>query len=94
MRYLLAALALTIALSTAAHADVGCTREGYRKLHSGDRVPTAACQANLLARVARDHGLRISDATIRRNPAARERVCETVGHDGRLVIACQLIDRY
>jgi hypothetical protein len=68
--------------------------EGYRKLRSGDRVPTPACQANLLGRVARDHGIRISDTKIRRDAGVRERICETVGHDGRLAIACQLIDRY
>lgn len=94
MRFLLAALASMIALSAAAHADPACTREGYRKLWSGDRVPTAACQANLLGRVARDHGLRIADAKIRRNAGVREKICETVGHDGRLVIACQLIEHY
>lgn len=94
MRFLLAVLASTMALSAAAHAGPACTREGYLKLRSGDRVPTPACQANLLGRVARDHGIRISDARIRRDAGVRERICETVGHDGRLVIACQLIDRY
>jgi hypothetical protein len=94
MRFLLAVLASLMALSAAAHAGGACTSEGYRKLWSGDRVPTAACQANLLGRVARDHGLRVSDSKIRRHPEVRERICETVGHDGRLAIACQLIDRY
>jgi hypothetical protein len=44
--------------------------------------------------VARDHGLRISDSQIRRNLAAREKICDTVGGDGRLVYACRIIDRY
>lgn len=57
MRLLLAVLASMMVLSAAAHARGACTTEGYRKLWSGDRVPTAACQANLLGRVARDHGL-------------------------------------
>jgi hypothetical protein len=57
-------------------------------------VPTPACQANLLGRVARDHGVRVWDAKIRQSPDVRERICETAGHDGRLAIACQLIGRY
>ena len=94
MRVMLATLLSAVALAGSAHAGGGCTTEGYKKLWSGDRVPTPACQANLLGRVARDHGLRISDAQIRRNPAAREKICDAVGRDGRLVYACQIIDRY
>ncbi len=94
MRLLLAVLASTIALTAAAHARGVCTSDGYLKLYSGDRVPTPACQAALMGRVARSHGLKVSDAQIRRNPQVRERVCERVGYGGRLVIACQLIDRY
>jgi len=94
MRFLLAVLASTMALSAAAHAGGACTAEGYRKLRSGDRVPTPSCQANLLGRVARDHGLRVSDAKILRHASVRERICEALGGDGRLLIACQLIDRY
>lgn len=94
MRILIGILMSTIALAGSAHAGAGCTTEGYKKLWSGDRVPTPACQANLLGRVARDHGLRISNAQIRRDPATRERICDAVGRDGRLVYACQIIHRY
>jgi hypothetical protein len=94
MRVLLAALASILALASAAQAGGACTTEGYRKLGNGDRVPTPACQAGLIGRVARDHGIRVSDAQIRRHVEVRERICDTVGRDGRLAIACQLIDRY
>jgi len=93
MRYLPAILLSTMALSTAAQAGGGCTTEGYQKLRSGDRVPTRACQAQLLGRVARSHGLRLSDAQILRQPEARKRICDTVGGDGRLAFACQLVER-
>jgi hypothetical protein len=43
--------------------------------------------------VARSHGLRLSDAQILRQPEARKRICDTVGGDGRLAFACQLVDR-
>jgi hypothetical protein len=87
----LVVLALVLVAPATGHASGrGCTVEGYQVKHNGDRVPTLECQAALLGRVARDHGLKISSAAILRNPALKETVCDAVGSDHRIQIACVL----
>ena len=93
MRLVIAILAPTL-LATAAQAGTACTSDGYLKLYSGDRVPTPACQAKLMGRVARAHGVRITDATIQRRPEAREKICDELGYDGGLAYACKIRDRW
>jgi hypothetical protein len=90
MKVVLAVLALTLALPAAGHAGRGCSVEGYQVQYNGDRVPTPRCQAALLGRVARDHGLRISNSQILRNPHLKETICDAVGGDSRIQIACVL----
>ena len=71
-------------------AREGCNEEGYKVSHSGDRFPTQACQAQLFGKVARDHRIRVRNARVLKNPAARHELCGMIGYDPRLQVACQL----
>lgn len=93
MRVTLALLAATIIFAGAGTAQA-CNEDGYKVLHSGDRIPTANCQSRLLGRVARAHKIRVSDSRIRKDPNAREYICDTVGGDPRIQVACALHDYY
>ena len=88
------AIVMSALLAAPAYAASSCTSDGYKKLYSGDRVPTPACQAGLMGRVARAHGAKISAATIRRRPEAREQICDTLGFDNRLSYACAIRNRW
>lgn len=76
-------------LTTSASAREACNEDGYRVDHRGDRYPTPACQARLIGSVARSHGVRVSDQYILNRPGAKQRVCDTVGYDSKLEIACR-----
>jgi hypothetical protein len=75
-------------LTTSASAREACNEDGYRVDHRGDRYPTPTCQARLIGSVARSHGVRVSDKHILNQPGAKQRVCDAVGYDSKLEIAC------
>lgn len=83
-------LASMFVLAGACEAREGCNEEGYRVTHSGDRVPTQACQAKLFGKVAQDHRIRVKSARILKYPEARHELCAVIGYDVRLEVACQL----
>lgn len=80
-----APLALT-ALAAPAEAKIKC-RDGYQIVNGGPIV-TPYCQDNLVAQVARQHGLKVSDAAVRNNPNTKREVCRFVGRDIRIYQAC------
>jgi len=41
-----------------------------------------------VAKVAREHGVKVSAAEIRNNPNLKRNVCQHVGRDNRIYIAC------
>lgn len=85
----MAALALTLAMPLAtreAHARIVC-RDGFQKV-AGNMIATPYCQDDLLAKVARQHGMRASAARIRNNPNYKREVCRLVGNDIRVSEHC------
>lgn len=55
---------------------------------NGSPIATPYCQDELVAVVAREHGMRVSAREIRNNPNVKRNVCQFVGRDNRLTIAC------
>ena len=76
-------------LTTSASAREGCNEDGYRVDHRGDRYPTPTCQARLIGSVARSHGVRVSDKHILNRPGAKAQVCDAIGFDSKVEIACR-----
>ncbi len=89
-RVLLAAVVAGAVLATLAQpamAKIGCTRDGFQ-IVQGNPIATPYCQDQLLARVARQYGLRVSDAEVRNNPNTKRRICRFVGRDIRVQPTC------
>jgi hypothetical protein len=80
---------LTVAALTAATGSAGAIEcnEDYQ-IVQGRPISTPYCRDNNLAAVARSYGYRISDATLRNNPARKEEVCRFIGSDIRVQTAC------
>ena len=76
-------------LSTPVGAKESCNEDGYRVDHRGDRYPTPTCQARLIGSVARNHGVRVSDKHILNQPGAKAQVCDAIGFDSKVEIACR-----
>jgi hypothetical protein len=87
MKIVLAMLVGLVLLPAPAGAKEACDADGYKR-DRGDRYPTPTCQAKLIGRVARSHGVRVSDRHILNQPDAKEQVCDAVGYDSKLEIAC------
>lgn len=83
-----AAIFVAVALTaTAASAKIRCSGDGYQRV--GDSwLATPYCQDNLVAQVAREYGVRVSDAEIRNNPNRKGEVCRFIGSDNRVRQAC------
>lgn len=85
----LAVFALPLAVMTFAQpalAKIKCL--GGNQLVSGSLIATPYCQDELVAHVAREHGMKVSAAAIRNNPNLKRNVCQFVGRDNRIYIAC------
>jgi hypothetical protein len=85
-----AIIASMIIFAGVAEAREGCNEEGYKVTHTGDRIPTQACQAQLFGKVARAHKIRVRSSPVMKNPAARHELCHLIGYDVRLEVACRL----
>jgi hypothetical protein len=73
-------------LSEPASAAIRC--EGNFQITKHGRIATPYCEDNYLGRVAREHGMRVSNRAIRYNPSVKERVCLLVGQDIRVKNTC------
>lgn len=85
-----AALAASL-IATSAEARIECTADGFQVVQ-GSLLSTPFCQDNLVGRVAREYGVRVSDSEIRNNPNRKADVCRFVGQDIRVKHACQGFD--
>lgn len=90
---LLAVIALAIStfatgVTSPAEAKIRCAN-GFQILKNGSRLATPYCQDDLLARVAREYGHRVSSAKIRSNPNTKRYVCRFVGQDIRVQQTCK-----
>ncbi len=81
----IAAMATANAAGTATAAIV-CER-GFQMV-DGQPVSTPYCQDNYLVVVAREYGVKVSEAEIRTNHNYKKQVCQMVGGDIRVQQAC------
>lgn len=82
----LAAPVFLLAWSPAAEARIKCVNGN--QIVQGRPLATPYCQDELVAQVAREHGHRVSGAQIRNNPNLKRNVCQHVGRDIRVQLAC------
>jgi hypothetical protein len=77
---------LAVAAAAPAEARIRCSN-GFQ-IVNGQPIATPYCQDLLVAQVAREHGMRVSDAEVRYNPNTKRNVCQFVGRDIRVYQAC------
>jgi len=75
-----------LAVAPADAAGIKCI-DGFQ-IVSGSRIATPYCQDKLVAQVAREHGMKVSEAEIRNNPNYKRHICQFVGRDIRIYQAC------
>lgn len=82
-----ATLALGLIGLTASPAAAITCKNGYQ-LVQGNFIATPYCQDDLVAKVAREYGVRTSASEIRNNPNHKRHVCHLIGRDIRVQITC------
>jgi hypothetical protein len=83
----LCALALVAAaITTPGEARIDCV--GGNQIVKGVPLATPYCQDELVAQVAREHGMKVSASAIRSNPNLKRNVCQFFGRDIRIYQAC------
>lgn len=85
-----AAAAALLLSSAVAEAKIEC-RDGFQ-IVNGQQISTPYCNDGLVGSVAREHGMKISDETVRNNPSAKDEVCRWVGSDIRIQNYCNDVD--
>lgn len=86
---LFAVLAVPVAMvawTPTADARIKCVNGN--QIVQGSPLATPYCQDELVAQVAREHGMRVSGAAVRNNPNIKRDVCRFVGRDIRIQLAC------
>jgi len=86
LRTALGLLTAPALLAGPASAGIKC-RDDYQ-IVQGREISTPYCADNYLARIAREYGVRVSDAAIRNNPNKKSEVCRFIGHDPRVKENC------
>lgn len=82
----LAALSVPLLGAGPAEAKIRCV-DG-NQIVNGSLIATPYCQDALVAQVAQERGMKVSAAAIRNNPNLKRNVCQHVGRDNRIYIAC------
>lgn len=62
-------------------------RGGFQAV-GGNLISTPYCQDQLVAEVARSYGIKVSAREIRSNPNQKRHVCQFIGRDVRVQLAC------
>ncbi|MEJ2117360.1 MAG: hypothetical protein P8Y67_00775 [Alphaproteobacteria bacterium] len=89
MRYFLfpfACISLFVMTALPAYA-IQCDGN-FQVQNNGRRIATPYCEDRMLAKVAREYGMRVSTRAIRNNPSEKERACRFVGGDNRVRDTC------
>jgi hypothetical protein len=90
------AIALVIAacglavVSSEAEARIACSNGN--QLVQGSWIVTPYCQDELVAKVARQFGVRASAGAIRNNPNFKRHVCRLIGQDIRIKDTCNEVN--
>jgi len=82
------AVVLIASAAFAAPADARIVCKGEFQVVNGSHISTPYCRDNYLARVAREYGVKVSDAAVRENPNLKREVCRFVGRDTRVFENC------
>jgi hypothetical protein len=75
-----------LALAGPAEARINCVNGN--QIVNGVPLATPYCQDELVAKVARERGVKVSANEIRNNPNLKRNVCQHVGRDNRIYMAC------
>ena len=84
-----AALALVM-MNGPVEAKITCSNGN--QLVNGSWIVTPYCQDELVARVARQYGVRASASHIRNNPNYKRHVCRLIGQDIRIKQSCEEVN--
>ncbi len=82
----LAAVLVMSAWMSPAEARIKCVNGN--QIVQGAPLATPYCQDELVAQVAREHGMKVSGSAVRKNPHVKRDVCRFVGRDIRIQLAC------
>ena len=82
-----AIIAAGLAASVSPALAINC--KGQYQIIKGQELATPYCQDNYLAKIARQYGMHVSDATIRNNPNKKAEVCRFMGFDTRVSNICE-----
>jgi hypothetical protein len=89
MKTLLTSIALfgfLAVYATPATSRILCEEE--YQLSGGAFIATPYCQDEYLAKVAREHGMNVSGASVRNGPATKEEACRFIGSSIRVRQYC------
>lgn len=84
----LAALAVPLLGVGAGPAEAKIRCVDGNQIVNGSLIATPYCQDALVAQVAQERGMKVSAAAIRNNPNLKRNVCQHIGRDNRIYIAC------
>lgn len=82
----LAAVLIASLWVSPADARIKCVNGN--QIVQGSPLATPYCQDELVAQVAREHGMKVSGSAVRNNPHVKRDVCRFVGRDIRIQLAC------
>jgi hypothetical protein len=82
--------AMLVAFTAAVPADAAIRCQGRNQWNSaaGGWISSPYCEDNLIAAVARAHGMRVSNRAVRQNPNIKEEACRFAGSDNRINDLC------
>ncbi len=89
MREMIAAAGWAVALAAGgarAEARIVC-HDGFQVVN-GREISTPYCNDNYLAAVARQYGVKATDAGVRNNPSLKDQICRLAGSDIRIKSYC------
>ncbi len=72
-----------------ASAEIKCQGSTQWNSAAGGWIPSPYCEDNLVATVARENGMRWSNAAVRKNPAIKAEACRFAGSDIRINDICE-----
>lgn len=82
------ALLYAVASALPASAAIKCQGEYQWNSGQNDWIPSSYCEDNLIAAVARAHGMKVSNKAVRNNPNIMAEACRFAGSDIRINDLC------
>ena len=82
------ALLFVTTAAVPAFAAIKCQGAYQYNSAAGGYIASSYCEDNLVATVARENGMRWSNAAVRQNPSIKEEACRFAGSDIRITDIC------